>query len=133
MLTTTHKHHIISIQCPSHICLPEKSCLYCLRILIMSCLFKDPISSGLAQFDHAQSNIKFFSRKISNKIFMHLLVPFILLKFLKNSQSRSRVMRMCHFRTPKMAHSHNSGSIHNSGSVKVTYYSINEILTIREY
>ena len=26
------------------------------RILIMSWLFKDPINSGLAQFEHAQSN-----------------------------------------------------------------------------
>ena len=25
---------------------------------IMSCLFKDPINSGLAQFDHAKSNSK---------------------------------------------------------------------------
>ena len=51
----------------------EKSCLHCLRILVMSWLFKDPvvimkeimpwlfkdpINSGLAQFDHAQSNSK---------------------------------------------------------------------------
>ena len=42
----------------AHKRLPEKSCLHCLRILIMSWLFKDPISSGLAQFDHAQSNSK---------------------------------------------------------------------------
>ena len=84
----------------------EKSCLHCLRILIMSWpfkdpvvimkeimswLFKDPINSGLAQFDHAQSSSKkwlkakkiklpqmiFFSRK-TNKIFMYLLDPFIL-------------------------------------------------------
>ena len=38
--------------------LPEKSCLHCLKILIMSWLFKDPINSDLAQFDHAQSNSK---------------------------------------------------------------------------
>ena len=42
-MTSTHKHHIISIQYPSHKCLPEKSCLYCLRILIMHWLFKDPV------------------------------------------------------------------------------------------
>ena len=58
-------------------------------------LFKDPISSGLARFDHAQSNSKkwpkgykdqiapndFFSRKTTNKIFMYLLAPFILQNF----------------------------------------------------
>ena len=68
-----HKYHIISIQYPSHKCLPEKSCLHCLRILIMSWLFKDPVvimkeimpwlfkdpvNSDLAQFDHGQSNSK---------------------------------------------------------------------------
>ena len=111
-MTTTHKHHIISIKYPLHKCLPEKSCLHCLRILIMSWLFKDPvvimkeimswlfkdpINSGLAQFDHAQSNSKkwpkgykdqiapndFFSRKTTNKIFMYLLAPFILQNFKK--------------------------------------------------
>ena len=73
ILTSTHKNHIIFIQYPSHKCLTEKSCLDCLRILIMSWLFqdvvvivkeimswlfKDPINNGLAQFDHAQSNSK---------------------------------------------------------------------------
>ena len=73
ILTSTHKHHTISTQYPPHKCLPEKSCLHCLRILIMSWLFKDPvvimeeimswlfkdpINSGLTQFDHAQSNSK---------------------------------------------------------------------------
>ena len=96
ILASTHKHRI-SIQYPSHKCLTEKLCLYCLRILIMSWLFKDPavimkeimswlfkdqINSGLAQFDHAQSNSKkrpkgqkdqivpndLFSRKTTNKI-----------------------------------------------------------------
>ena len=52
----------------------------------MSWLFKDPINSGLAQLDHAQSNskkwskglkdqivaIEFFSRKTTNKTFMYL-------------------------------------------------------------
>ena len=38
-----HKHHIISIQYLSRKCLPEKSCLHCLRILVMSWLFKDPV------------------------------------------------------------------------------------------
>ena len=59
---------------------------------IMAWLFKDPINSGLAQFDHTQSNTKklpkgekhqiapneFFSRKATNKIFMYLLGPSIL-------------------------------------------------------
>ena len=65
----------------------------------MSWLFKDPINSGLAQFDHTQSNSKkwpkgskdqiapneFSSRKTTNKIFMYLLAPFILQSFKKNS------------------------------------------------
>ena len=147
ILTSTHKHHIISIQYLSHKCLPEKSCLHCLRILIMSWLFKDPINSDLAQFDHAQSNstewpqswkdqIKFSCTyeplsfcKIFKK-FLELIqsyedVPFsgptwpicpeqiflvqtIIITFiytlalftvqnLKNSYSRSRVMRIHHF------------------------------------
>ena len=64
---------------------------------IMSWLFKDPINNDLAQFDHAQSNSKkwakcykdqivpneFFSRKTTNKMFMHLLAPFILHNFRK--------------------------------------------------
>ena len=41
-MTSTHNYHIISIQYLPHTCLPEKSCLHCLRILIMSWLFKDP-------------------------------------------------------------------------------------------
>ena len=73
-MTSTHKHHIISIQYPPHKCLPGKSCLHCLRILIMSWLFKDPINSGLAQFRPCPTSSKicqkdqiapneFFSRK----------------------------------------------------------------------
>ena len=64
---------------------------------IMYWLFKDQINSGLAQFDHAQSNSKkrpkcqkdqialndFFSWKTTNKIFTYLLVPFILQNFKK--------------------------------------------------
>ena len=62
---------------------------------IMAWLFNDVINSGLAQFDHAQSNSKkclkakknqisqnkLFSRKTSNKIFMCLLAPFLFAKF----------------------------------------------------
>ena len=58
----------------------------------MSWLFKDPSNSDLAQFDHAHSNSKkwskaekdqispkeIFCRKITNKIFMYLSAPFIL-------------------------------------------------------
>ena len=74
IVTPTLKHHIISIQYPSHKWLPEKSYLDCLRILIMLCLFKDPvvimkvIMSWLFKgpivivawlnFHHAQSNSK---------------------------------------------------------------------------
>ena len=61
----------------------------------MPWLFKYPINSGLAQFDHAQLNsIKrpkgykdqiaanaFFSQKTLNKFFMNLLTPFILQNF----------------------------------------------------
>ena len=43
MLTSTHIHHIVSIQYPSHKCLAEKSCLDCFRILIISWLFKDQV------------------------------------------------------------------------------------------
>ena len=64
---------------------------------IMPWLCKDPINSDLAQFDHAQSTSKkwpkgwkdqiapneFFSQKTTNKIFMYLLVPFILPNFRK--------------------------------------------------
>ena len=51
---------------------------------IMSWLFKDPLKSGLVQFDHSQSNTNdFFSRKTTNKIFMYLLASFILQNFKK--------------------------------------------------
>ena len=79
-LHTYTSHNIHTIQYPLHNkCLLEKSCLHCLRILIMSWLFKDPvvimkeimswlfkdpINSGLAQFDHAQSNSKKWAKKI---------------------------------------------------------------------
>ena len=43
ILISTHKHDITSIKYPSHKCLPEKSYLHCLRILIMSWLFRDPV------------------------------------------------------------------------------------------
>ena len=39
----TQTSHNISVQYPSHRHLPEKSCPSCLRILIMSLLFKDRI------------------------------------------------------------------------------------------
>ena len=43
----------------------------------MSWMFKDPINSGLAQFDHAQSN----SKTIFNIILICLLAPFIVQNF----------------------------------------------------
>ena len=80
ILISTHKHHIISIQYPSHKCLPEKSYLDCLRILfmswlfkdsvvimkeIMSWLFKDPIATvAWFNLNHIQSNSKKWPKKI---------------------------------------------------------------------
>ena len=83
----------------------------------MSWLFKDPINSGLAQFDHAQSNSKkwskgwkdqitpneFFSRKTTNKILMYLLAPFILQNFNKIPRDDPELWGCIIFR-PKMAH-----------------------------
>ena len=100
------------MQCLSRKCLPEKSCSHCVRLLVMSWLFKDvvvitkeimfwlfkdPINSGLTQLNHTQTNSKkwpkglkdqnapngFCSRKTTNKIFMYLLAPFILQNFYK--------------------------------------------------
>ena len=115
-MTSTHKYHIISIQYPSRKCLPEKSCLDCLRILIMSSLFKDPavivkvIMSWLFKdpivtvtwlnFNHAQSNSKkwlqgkkdqiaqneFFSRKTVKFSCTYYIAPFIL-------QNLKRILR----------------------------------------
>ena len=88
IFNTSLKDQAISFY-PSHKCLPEKSFLHCLRILIISRLFKDPvvimkeimsrlfkdqINSGMAQFYHVQSNSK------------------------KWPKGQSRLMRMCHFR-----------------------------------
>ena len=110
-MTSTHKHHIISIQYPSHKCLPEKSCLHCLRILVMSWLFKDPVVImkkimpwllriqltvawlNLIMLNQTVKNslkakkiklpqmIVFCSRKTTNEIFMYLSAPFILQNF----------------------------------------------------
>ena len=131
-MTSTHKHHITSIKCPSHKSLPKISCLHYLRILIMfwlfkdsvvimkkimSRLFKDPINSGLSQFDHAQSNSKkwpkrlkrsncskwIFSWKTTNKIFMYLLAPFILQNFKKILRADPELWG-CAIFGPKMAH-----------------------------
>ena len=126
MLTSTHKNHITSIQNPSHIYLPEKSCLHSLKILIMSWLFKDPvvtmkeimswlfkdpINSDLAQFYHAQSKSKkwpkgykdqiapneLFPWKTTNKIFMHLLGPYTFCKIFKKFLEPTQSYEMCHF------------------------------------
>ena len=43
LLTSTHEHHVISMQYPSHVCLPEKSCPNRFRILIVSWFFQDPV------------------------------------------------------------------------------------------
>ena len=77
---------------------------------IMSCLFKDPINSGLAQFDHAHSVKNGFKAKKIKLPQMNFFLEKLLIKFLctyqplsfctmfKNSWSQSRVMRMFHFR-----------------------------------
>ena len=80
ILTSTHKHHIKSIKYSSHKCLPEKSRLDCLKILIMSWLIKDPVVImkkimswqfknpilivTWLNFDHAQSNSYKWPKKI---------------------------------------------------------------------
>ena len=57
IFNTSLKDQAISFY-PSHKCLPEKSCLDCLRIL-MSQLFKDPlVTVAWLNFDHVQSNSK---------------------------------------------------------------------------
>ena len=38
---------------------------------IMSQLFKDPINSGLAQFDHAQSNSKNWPKELKDQIVLN--------------------------------------------------------------
>ena len=43
------------LKSPSHVLIKD---LVVIMKEIMSWLFKDPINSGLAQFDHAQSNSK---------------------------------------------------------------------------
>ena len=84
---------------------------------ILSWLSKDPINNYLAQFDHAQSNSKkwakcykdqivpneFFSRKTTNKIFMHLLASFILHNFRK-TLTVDPELRGCAIFGPKIAH-----------------------------
>ena len=84
---------------------------------IISWLFQDSINSGLPQFDHAQSNSKkwpkgykdqiapneFFSRKTTNKMFMYLLAPFILVNFKKILRPNPELWECAIFR-PKMAH-----------------------------
>ena len=47
-------------------------------------MFKDPINSGLVQFEH-----EFCSRKTTNKIFMYLLAPFMLQNFYKKILNQS--------------------------------------------
>ena len=117
---------IIFIQNPSQKCLLEKSFLDCLRILIMSWLFKDAVvimkeimswlfkdpivTVAWLSLDHAQSNSKKGPKKIKlpkMKFFLEkkkliklscTIDTFILQNFSKNSSSWSRVMRMCHFR-----------------------------------
>ena len=83
---------------------------------IMSWLFKDPINSGMAQFDHTQSNSEkwpkgwkdqivpneSFSQKTTNKIFMYLLAPFTL-KIFKILRADPELWG-CAILGPKMIH-----------------------------
>ena len=111
-MISTHKHHIISTQHISHKCLPEKSCLHCLRILIISWLFKDPINSGLAQFEHAQSNSKKRSKSLKDQIASNIFFlekqlmkfscaywPLSFCNFFKKIfRANPKLLRMYHFR-----------------------------------
>ena len=80
-MTSKLKHYITSIKYPSHTHLPVKSCPDCLRILIMSWLFKDPsaitkeifswlfikdpiVTVALVRFYHIQWNSKKWPKKI---------------------------------------------------------------------
>ena len=116
-MTSTHKHHLISIQYPSHKCLPEKSCLDCLRILIMSWLFKDPIVTvAWLNFNNDQSNskkwpkvkkiklpkMKFFLRK-QNSFNVPITSLFILENF-KKILGADPELWGCAIFGPKMAH-----------------------------
>ena len=84
---------------------------------IMSWIFKDPINNDLAQFDYAQWSSKkwakcykdqivpneFFSRKTTNKMFMHLLAPFILHNF-RETFTVDPELRGCAIFGPKIPH-----------------------------
>ena len=110
ILTSTHKHHKISIQYPSHKCLPEKSGLHCLKMLIMSCfriqltvawlnltMPNETVKNGIKAKKIKLPQMNIFLEKLIN---FHVPIgPFHYARFLKNPQSQSRVMRMCHFRT----------------------------------
>ena len=85
ILISTPKHHIISIQYPSHKCLSETLCIDYLRILIQSWLFKGPVvimkeimswlfndpivTVAWLHFDHVQWNSKKWSKGFPKWIF----------------------------------------------------------------
>ena len=116
-MTSTHKHNIISIQYPSHKCLPEKSCLHCLRILIMSCLRiqltvawlnltmpNQTVKNGLKAKKIKLPQMSFFYQKTNtNNIFMYLLAPLVLQNFKKILRADPELWQCAIFR-PKMAH-----------------------------
>ena len=70
------------MQYPPHKCLPEKLCLHCLRILIMSWMFKDPVVIMKVIIEDFFKWMNFFSLKTTHRIFMYLLARFILQTFL---------------------------------------------------
>ena len=76
---------------------------------IISWLFKDPtvawldltmpnqaVKNGVQAKKIKLPQMDFFSRKTTNKIFMHLLAPFILQNFKKIPRTNPE-LRMCHF------------------------------------
>ena len=71
------------MQYPPHKCLPEKLCLHCLRILIMSWMFKDPVVIMKVIIEDFFKWMNFFSLKTTHRIFMYLLARFILQTFLE--------------------------------------------------
>ena len=55
------------------------------------------VKNGLKAKNIELHQINSFLKKTTNKVFMHLLAPFILQTLKKVLNSQSKVMRMCHF------------------------------------
>ena len=123
IFTSTHKHHIISIQYPSHK-VYMRNVPDCLRILIMSWLFKDSVvitkeimswllNSGLAQFQPFPIKSKKSPKKIklslmnfflkNNKTLMYLSALFIVQNLRKVLRANPE-LRGCAIFGPKIRH-----------------------------